>query len=747
MRAPGGPGAAPGWGPGRKQAFGAAPGPRSRVWFTIARGNLSDVFYPAIDRPVLQGLRFLAAAPGMPPYDDAAESMHEIRWLEPGIPCFTIESSHAEYRLTTELVADPEGDALVLSGLFRPELPDVRLYLQAVPHGVVDGQVLDREPPVLAARQGKVWTVLVGPFGRCSAGYLNSSDLFVDLHDSDGEMTVEYGVATRGHVGLGAELDVPGGAFQLALGFGATLAAADDAAHGALVRGATALREAFARAWRAQPGPDRNLLKVAGDGGDLALASIAVLRCLEDKQRRGAFVAAPAAPWGDVHHPYTVVSNRDLFHVASALVDGGDPPAGLRALRYLQSTQREDGSWPLRYSVTGAAQASGLDLGQVAYPILLAWRLGVLGALDHDPYPRLVRRAASCIVAVGPVTELDRWMDGGPGASPSSLAAAVSALLAAADFADDAREAAAAEHLRVVADYWWDSLDRWTYVESEQRYVRLAPDLEIGPRRGDAVGLECLELVRRGLRQPSDARVLSSLARVDADLRVPLAAGSAWRRYGGDTYGEGADGRPWQPDHPGVGRPWPLLIGERAHHALAAGEQVVDYVRRLEACAGPELTLSEQVWDGDDRPGDGLRAGAPTGSAAPFGWAHAEYVRLLAAVASSSLPDVIEPVRRRHQAGLPAVRRVVWHHRHRVRWLPRGRGLRIQLPRRGAVVWTPDGWSTSRVVQARDTGLGCWIADLPAQHLRANAVVEWTASYRDGRTEGGNYRLTVESPG
>ena len=60
MRAPGGPGSAPGWGPGRKQAFGAAPGPRSRVWFTIARGNLSDVFYPAIDRPVPQGLRFLA---------------------------------------------------------------------------------------------------------------------------------------------------------------------------------------------------------------------------------------------------------------------------------------------------------------------------------------------------------------------------------------------------------------------------------------------------------------------------------------------------------------------------------------------------------------------------------------------------------------------------------------------------------------------------------------------------------------
>ncbi len=368
----------------------------------------------------------------------------------------------------------------------------------------------------------------------------------------------------------------------------------------------------------------------------------------------------------------------------------------------------------------------------------------MIGALDHDPYPRLVRRAVSCIVALGPVTELDRWMDGGPGASPSSLAAAISALLAAAEFADDAHEPASAEHLRVVADYWQDSLERWTYVESEQRYVRLAPDLEIGPRRGDAVGLECLELVRRGLRRPADPRVRSSLARADADLQVPLAGGAAWRRFGGDTYGETADGGPWHADRPGVGRPWPLLVGERAHYALASGEQVVDYVRRLEGCAGPELLLPEQVWDGDDRPAEGLRAGGPTGSVAPFGWAHAEYLRLLAALAGSSLPDVIEPVRRRYPAGAPARPRVVWHHRHRIRRLPQGHGLRIQLRRRGAVVWTPDGWSTSRVIQARDTGLGCWIADLPTEHMQADGVAEWTASYGDGRWEGGNYRLTVE---
>jgi glucoamylase len=747
MRAPGGPGVAPGWGPGRRQALGAAPGPNTRVWFTLAGGHLSQVFYPAVDRPFLHSLRFVAAAPGEAPPEDVADASHEVRWVEPGIPSFKVESGGAEYSLTSEFIPDPETEALVIAGVFRPELPDVRLYLQAVPNDVADGQVLDREPPALAARHGQSWLVLIGPFGRCSAGYLDRSDLFVDLHDNDGEMTVAFRTATRGYIGLGAELAVGGGPFQVALGFGASLAAAEDAAHTALGRGATTLRESFARAWRAQAGPDRSLLKVAGDGGVLARCSIAVLRCLEDKQRPGAFISAPSAPWGAPTLPYSVVCNRDLFHAASALLDAGDHQSALRALAYLESTQRDDGSWPLRYRVNGAAEASGTDLGQVAFPVLLAWRLGVVGALDRDPYPRIVRRAAACLVNLGPMTEFDRWMDAGPGVSPSSLGAAVAALLAAAEFADDTREPAAAEHLRVVADYWQESVERWTFLEAEQRYVRLAADPEAGPQPSDAVGLEFLELVRRGLRQPHDPKIISSLARADSALRVGLPGGRAgWRRFTGDTYGEPADGSPWSAAKPGLGHAWPLLTGERAHLALAAGEQVGDYLRQLEACAGPELLLPEQVWDEQDRPEHGLAAGQATGSVTPFGWAHAEYLRLLAAFAKSSLPDLITPMRLRYLDDPPRRPAMVWHHGHRFHRLLRGRVLRIQLRRRGAVVWTADGWATSRVMQARNTGLDCWIADLPTQDVPAGAAVEWTVSYADGRWESGHHKLIVEGP-
>src|SRR5947199_8226677 len=80
VQAPGGPGATPTWGPGNKQGFGTAPTRESRVWFTLARGSLSEVFHPTLDQPLLHQLRFLAAAPGTPPIDLSAEATHEVRW-------------------------------------------------------------------------------------------------------------------------------------------------------------------------------------------------------------------------------------------------------------------------------------------------------------------------------------------------------------------------------------------------------------------------------------------------------------------------------------------------------------------------------------------------------------------------------------------------------------------------------------------------------------------------------------------
>jgi glucoamylase len=735
------------WGPGRKMAFGAAPGPKSKVWYTLADGALSEVFFPSLDRVALHELRFFASAGGAPPVDDAGDGQHAITWFSPGIPGFTVESTHHEYRLRKDFYSDPEENAVLIAATFTPELPDVRLYMQASAHWQPGsegnfGEVLDTHPPALLMRQQDLWICIVGPFSRGTIGYYQSSDLQVDLNDGDGYLTNTYERAGPGNVAVGAEIGIRAGSFQIAIGFAHTRADAEEVARTVLQKGAGNVRKAFEHAWRTLPDLPQALSKVSGDDGMLARASLAVLRCLEDKSRAGAFVAAPCAPWGESNHNgnhvYHLVWPRDLCRIATALLDAGDPAAALRAFRHLESRQRPDGGWFQNWFVDGTPHWTSTELDQVALPILLAWRLGVAGCLDHDPYPVMVRQAAQFLIREGPLTQLDRWEDLG-GLSPSTLAACVAALVVSAEFAHDAGEHVAASHLRAVADYWNDRIETWCCTPTGQ-YVRLGGDPDHHPTEG-ATAPEFLELVRFGLRRPKGETILRSLQAVDASLKVSLPSGPGWRRYAGDLYGEHDDGSPW--DGSGRGRAWPVLTGERARHFFAMGLPAAELVRTLEGFAGIGLMLPEQVWDAADIPSRGLQFGRATGSASPLGWAHAEYLELLVAIALAGFPDIVLPARKRYTEGASHEPAFVWSHRHQITRISAGRRLRVQLPRPGAVHYSFDEWKTFGEVEAIDTTLGVWVAEIPSNKLAAGSDFSWTAHYMTG-WEGKNYTLTVE---
>src|SRR5256714_4718538 len=258
MDAPGGPGAPPMWGPGRKMAFGTAPGSRSKVWYTLAGGSLSEVFFPFLDHVALHELRFFVSAGGAPPVDDSADGQHAISWLSPGVPAFKVDTTHHEYRVTKEFFSDPEENALLIAATFTPELPDLRLYMQASAHWqpFTEGNfssVIDTHPPALLLQQQDIWICIVGPFSRATAGYFRSSDVHIDLSDADGQFTYKYDRAGPGNACVGAEIGVRAGTFQLAVGFAHSRADAQEGARTALQKGAGAVRQAFERAWRAQP--------------------------------------------------------------------------------------------------------------------------------------------------------------------------------------------------------------------------------------------------------------------------------------------------------------------------------------------------------------------------------------------------------------------------------------------------------------------------------------------------------------
>ena len=179
-------------------------------------------------------------------------------------------------------------------------------------------------------------------------------------------------------------------------------------------------------------------------------------------------------------------------------------------------------------------------------------------------------------------------------------------------------------------------------------YRRRGGEFDVHARRVRFVD-ELRAPVRFGVRAADDPRIAETVHAIDAVLRT----GVGWRRYPNDSYGEHADGAAWDGD--GIGRSWPLLVGERGHYELARGnvemaELLCGTMARL---AGPTGMLPEQTWDAPDLPDRGLWFGQPTHSAAPLGWAHAEYLKLCRSLAEGrvfDLPVVSLPRARRPRA-------------------------------------------------------------------------------------------------
>ena len=63
------------------------------------------------------------------------------------------------------------------------------------------------------------------------------------------------------------------------------------------------------------------------------------------------------------------------------MLAAGDTVTPLRALIYLAVAQLEDGGFPQNFWVDGGAYWRGIQLDEVAFPILLAWQIKRQNAL------------------------------------------------------------------------------------------------------------------------------------------------------------------------------------------------------------------------------------------------------------------------------------------------------------------------------------------------------------------------------
>jgi glucoamylase len=597
-------------------------------------------------------------------------------------------------------------------------------------------------------------------------------------------MEWEYDRAENGNIAFTGEIDLSAcaGEFLLALGFGSIWTEAGQQARSSLFEDFAETRQHYVMQWDSW---QSKLLKLDAPPRqcDLYRSSTATLRTHESKDFLGGIIASLSIPWGfnkgdEDLGGYHLVWPRDLVETAGALLAAGAVTDAVRVLRYLEATQEADGNWAQNLWLDGRPYWSGIQMDETAFPILLVDLLrreapGALGKLER--WWPLVRNAVSFILRNGPVTQQDRWEEDA-GYSPFTLAAEISALLAAADIADLTGHSEQAITMRDAADAWNDNIERWVYATggdlAEQLgidgyYVRIAPpdtDGAASPTQGfvpiknrppgqeherayHIISPDALALVRFGLRAPDDPRILNTIRVIDALLSVELPQGPCWYRYNGDGYGEHKDGSAF--DGTGIGRPWPLLAGERGHYALAAGHR--DLAEALltvmeNSPAGQSRLLPEQVWDSADIPELELFRGKPTGSACPLVWAHSEYVKLRRSIRDGKIFDQPPQTIKRYLIEKHARQIFGWRFNNKTRTVPRNKTLRLVLLTPGRVHWSVDDWKTVHDTDAKDTGLGIYTLDLPTESLPAGGKALFTFFWpEDKRWEGTDYTVTVQN--
>ncbi|MBU6418537.1 MAG: glucan 1,4-alpha-glucosidase [Proteobacteria bacterium] len=791
--APGAPGIAPRWTTSAKDGVGTALSPRSAVWFTHSHGILDEIYYPCVDQACTRdcGLIVTDGDAGGFFAEEKRDTITTTRRYADGVPLFTITNACRQnrFRIEKRIVADPMHDCVLQQIRLIPEkgVTGLRLFVLLAPH-LVNGGAHNtgwagdyKGAGMLFASGGRSSLALASSTGFLtrSVGYAGYSDGWQILQ-RHGYLAEIYDRAADGNVALAAEIDATT-PFTLAIGFGRTPETAAFQAAASLARGQERAETEYTANWRRWQSGLQHLdpaHKTAPH--NFYRVSTSILRCHESPLFPGGSIASLSIPWGaskgdDDLGGYHLVWPRDLVETAGAMLACGALAEARRALDYLRIIQEPDGHWRQNTWLDGSAYWGGTQMDETAFPVLLldlAFRNDAVTENELSEYWPMVKRACAFIICNGPATDQDRWEENA-GYTPATIAVEIAALLAAAELAERLGKTAAASFLRDTADAWNADIENWIYVSGTKLaefcgvkgyYLRIAGegdhDLSASPLHGriavrnrpaneadinadELVGPDCLALVRLGLRSAHDPRVLDTLRVIDHLTKVELPQGPLWYRYNNDGYGEHNDGRPF--DGTGHGRAWPLLSGERAHYAIAAGD-IAEAERlrvTIENSTSEGGLLPEQVWDANDIPEMELFRGRPSGSAMPLVWAHAEYIKLLRSLRDGAIFDLPPQTFHRYITENTQPRCRDWRENWRRSQMPAGQVLRVELPGSGIVRWSGDGWATMQDTPALDAGLGIHAAELATESLQAGQSIAFTWHDGAGNWRGVNFSVLI----
>ncbi|HTU98063.1 MAG TPA: glycoside hydrolase family 15 protein [Solirubrobacteraceae bacterium] len=801
--APGGPGAQSYLDLARKDCFATAANTTSKVWFTVADGVLSDTFSPSIQNSNVNTLQYVVTDGRT--FTDMQQRDMTYTVSSPdrsGMVCrVTSRDPRHGFALQTDYLTDPARDSVVmhttlepLSGASRASLRRLKVYVRydaqidntgggGTSNALPNDATIDAATGALVASDTTTptgpWAAqVVGAltadrrFTRESSGFVGTPSDGLDQLDTYHRLRFAHATATAGNVVQTAQLDDPARPFTLALGFGPSAAAAVATAQRSATTTYAATLHRYEDGWNRY---DASLHRPPAAQARAYFLSANVMKAAEDKTDLGAFVAAPADPWGQsmlaatTHAGYTYrsVFARDSYETFTGLLADGDATSARQMVTFLYDrAQQPDGSFPRDSELDGsvAPDTYGLyEIDEDSYPLLMAWDAGFAG--DQPLYGGHLRPDADFVVSHGPAYGEDRWEEH-TAYSPSTIASEIAGLTAAAHLAQRAGDPARALLYQATADDYLRNVKAWTVTDTgpygDHRYfIRLSPtgdpnaaetyDLNNGSLdnvdQRSVVDAGFLELTRLGELQASDPDVTASLKVVDSVLERQTPSGPGWHRYGvqasGSTDGYGDCYEPDPTDCSPSGAPsynsvgsghlWPILDGERAEQDLQTGDRagaglLQNTMGNMSWGVG---LMPEQAWEDPNIPAApyganpatasiGFIDGKAAGSATPLIWAEGQYVRLIRDLQTGRVVDQPAITRDRYVTDGP----------------PSRLGLTITSPASGASI----GGSSTTVTGTTTPGAQVSVASAqPGSATDSTTVVGTSAT-------NGHFSVTVPTP-
>jgi glucoamylase len=404
-----------------------------------------------------------------------------------------------------------------------------------------------------------------------------------------------------------------------------------------------ALIERTSQYWEAWVGKEaRTFGDLPTSVADIFNRSLLVLRSQVDN--RGAIIAANDSDivrfGGDT---YSYMWGRDGAFVAAALEKAGYPELCRRFFDFCSRVVTEDGYLFQHYNPDGSLASNWhpwiLD-GEEVLPIqedstaLLLWALWIHYDCSKDIefirplYAKFILKCANFLVAYRdpetllPRPSYDLWEER-HGVHTYTVAAVVSGLRGAANFARVFRESTRAELYDSVADEMTAGIVAHLYDAKHRRYARSGYRKPDGYELDEVVDVSVLGLVTLGVLPAGDARVIATVDSIREQLVLDSAIGGV-ARYRNDQYQRESDVPEEVP-----GNPWfisTLWLGEYEIARAETLPQLREAIPYLEWCAKnalPSGVLAEQVHPIDGRP---LSVSPLTWSHSAFVWAVLSYV-------------------------------------------------------------------------------------------------------------------------